>query len=133
MALLVKERVPQEERSARFRGLAFADEAVTVRSETCGLCHNRCHLSLIASGGGEVAWGLKCGREYEDRKGSRDALDVVRALAQAGKGMAGGCSRRGRAGAGGHGFASASCAAWAPTAPGRTGVPSCGRWDANRC
>lgn len=65
MSLLVQERIPEADRSARFRGFGFADEAVAVRSETCELCHNRCHLSLIAAGGDDLAWGLKCGREYD--------------------------------------------------------------------
>ncbi len=65
MALLVLERV---EGPTSFRGLRFARERISVENEVCGLCHNHCRLSLIRVGSQTVAWGLKCGREYEDRK-----------------------------------------------------------------
>lgn len=68
MSLLVRERVRAEDRSRRFKGLAFADEQVTVEYETCELCHNLCNLSLIHAGSETVAWGLKCGRDYDVKK-----------------------------------------------------------------
>jgi len=75
MCLLVADRVPDAERSRRFKGFGFADAAVTVDSEICELCHNRCNLSLIRAGDGDgggngetLAWGLKCGRDYGETK-----------------------------------------------------------------
>ncbi|MBU1909812.1 MAG: CoA activase, partial [Verrucomicrobia bacterium] len=68
MSLLARERVPEAERSARFKGLAFADEKVTVDHEICDLCHNLCNLSIIRAGQEVVAWGLKCGRDYGEKR-----------------------------------------------------------------
>jgi len=68
MCLLVRDRVRPEERGAHFRGLAFADADVRVDHEQCDLCHNLCNLSIIHAGSETVAWGLKCGRDYESRK-----------------------------------------------------------------
>jgi predicted CoA-substrate-specific enzyme activase len=65
MCLLVAERCAEE---SSFVGLDFADQAVEVEYETCELCHNLCSLSLIHTGGATVAWGLKCGRDYEASK-----------------------------------------------------------------
>lgn len=68
MCLQVRDRVPETERSTRFRGFGFADEPVQVEYEVCELCHNLCNLSLIKTGGNTLAWGLKCGRDYGDKK-----------------------------------------------------------------
>jgi len=68
MCLLVKQRVAESERSKSFKGLAFADEKVRVEYETCELCHNLCNLSLIHTGDEMLAWGLKCGRDYNAKK-----------------------------------------------------------------
>lgn len=68
MSLLARERMPEAERSARFKGLAFADEKVTVDREVCDLCHNLCNLSIIRAGQEVVAWGLKCGRDYGEKR-----------------------------------------------------------------
>ncbi|MBP7828843.1 MAG: hypothetical protein KA248_02880 [Kiritimatiellae bacterium] len=68
MSLLARERVPEAARSARFKGLAFADEKVTVDREVCDLCHNLCNLSIIRAGQEVVAWGLKCGRDYGEKR-----------------------------------------------------------------
>ncbi|MCX7933915.1 MAG: acyl-CoA dehydratase activase-related protein, partial [Planctomycetota bacterium] len=68
MALLVLERVPPPERSRRFKGLQFADAHVTVETEVCDLCHNLCHLSLIHTDAETVAWGMKCGRDYSEKR-----------------------------------------------------------------
>ncbi len=65
MALFVIERVKEP---TTFRGLGFADEHITVENEVCELCHNRCRLSLIRLHDVTVAWGLKCGREYEEQR-----------------------------------------------------------------
>ncbi len=68
MCLMVDERIPEAKKSEAFKGLAFADTPVQVDYETCELCHNKCNLSLIRSDGGTLAWGLKCGRDYGDKK-----------------------------------------------------------------
>ncbi|MCD8141233.1 MAG: acyl-CoA dehydratase activase [Planctomycetaceae bacterium] len=68
MCILVDERIPEAQRSIRFKGLQFADVKVQVDYETCELCHNNCNLSLIKTDGGVLAWGLKCGRDYGEKK-----------------------------------------------------------------
>ena len=68
MCLLVQNRVAEDKRSEKFTGFKFADEKVTVDYETCELCHNHCNLSLIKTGSGTLAWGLKCGRDYSEHK-----------------------------------------------------------------
>lgn len=69
MSLLVRDRIAAEDRSANFKGLDFYKEEISVDYEVCELCHNLCNLSLIHMGGGQtVAWGLKCGRDYESQK-----------------------------------------------------------------
>ncbi len=68
MCLLVDERIPEAKKSETFKGLGFADTVVKVDYETCELCHNKCNLSLIRADGGTLAWGLKCGRDYGDKK-----------------------------------------------------------------
>ncbi len=65
MALYVLERFSG---ATGFRGLEFADEEIHIENEVCTLCSNRCRLSLIRLHDETVAWGLKCGREYEERK-----------------------------------------------------------------
>ena len=65
MALYVIERVRTP---TNFRGLDFAEEKISIENEICELCRNRCRLSIIRFGGEVVAWGLKCGREYEDKR-----------------------------------------------------------------
>ncbi len=68
MCILVEERIPPGQRSKNFKGLAFADARVDVDYEVCALCHNSCNLSLIRTDEGTLAWGLKCGRDYGEKK-----------------------------------------------------------------
>lgn len=68
MALLVRDRVAPEKRSRNFKGLEFADQEVNIEYEQCSLCNNLCNLSIIHIGDETVAWGLKCGRDYESKK-----------------------------------------------------------------
>ncbi len=68
MCILANERVPEERKSNKFKGLAFADTKIDVDYEICELCHNRCNLSLIKADGQTLAWGLKCGRDYAEKK-----------------------------------------------------------------
>ncbi len=68
MALLVRDRIPAGKRSLAFAGLAFADVEVKVDQELCELCRNCCQLQIIQTGDASVAWGLKCGRDYDMRR-----------------------------------------------------------------
>ena len=68
MCLLAKDRVADEKKSERFEGFDFAEKEISVTYEVCELCHNKCNLSIIKSGDKSLAWGLKCGRDYEDEK-----------------------------------------------------------------
>ncbi len=68
MCILVDERVPEERKSEKFKGLKFADAKIEVDYEACELCHNNCNLSLIRTDEGVLAWGLKCGRDYGEKK-----------------------------------------------------------------
>mgnify|MGYP001809862074 CR=1 FL=1 len=65
MALFCQERFLGK---TAFRGLSFADAKVEITYETCELCHNKCTLSMIKTPDTTVAWGLKCGRDYEATK-----------------------------------------------------------------
>ena len=68
MCILVEDRIPLEKRSEKFKGLDFASAKVDVDYEICELCHNNCNLSLIKTDEGTLAWGLKCGRDYGEKK-----------------------------------------------------------------
>jgi predicted CoA-substrate-specific enzyme activase len=61
-AVLLKEKKLDK---SDFAGLNFE---YTTGQEICGLCHNQCDLSLYHVGERTTAWGLKCGRDYEDKK-----------------------------------------------------------------
>ena len=43
------------------------DLDVDITRETCELCVNRCPLTVYEVAGHKTAWGLKCGRDYEDQ------------------------------------------------------------------
>ncbi len=51
------------EKSA-FTGIDFSFKAY---SEVCTLCANKCDLRVYSAGDKITAWGLKCGRDYEDK------------------------------------------------------------------
>ncbi len=68
MCLLARDRIAEEKKSERFEGFEFADKEISVSYEVCELCHNKCNLSIIKSGDKSLAWGLKCGRDYEEKK-----------------------------------------------------------------
>jgi predicted CoA-substrate-specific enzyme activase len=48
-----------------FTGIDFSCE---VSSEICTLCPNQCDLRIYTVGDTTTAWGLKCGRDYNDKK-----------------------------------------------------------------
>jgi predicted nucleotide-binding protein (sugar kinase/HSP70/actin superfamily) len=49
----------------RFSGMDFSYDTHT---ETCELCANQCELRVYTTTDNRTAWGLKCGRDYEDKK-----------------------------------------------------------------
>ncbi len=46
---------------------------IALESEECRLCANHCRLTVMDRGGLRSGWGMKCGREYADRKPLRPA------------------------------------------------------------
>ncbi|MCP4161509.1 MAG: hypothetical protein GY760_15665 [Deltaproteobacteria bacterium] len=51
--------------SSEFKGIGFKCDAFT---ESCDLCSNMCELRVYNVDGKKTAWGLKCGRDYDDKK-----------------------------------------------------------------
>ncbi len=51
--------------SSTFRGTELNTHT---DSEICDLCANRCNLQVFTVNGAKIAWGLKCGRDYEEKK-----------------------------------------------------------------
>jgi predicted CoA-substrate-specific enzyme activase len=41
---------------------------LSLATEECRLCANHCRLTVADRGGARTGWGMKCGREYGDRK-----------------------------------------------------------------
>lgn len=55
-----------------FRGIDFE---FRIGAEICDLCANKCDLSVYTVNERKVAWGMKCGRDYEDKKaGNKNSL-----------------------------------------------------------
>jgi predicted CoA-substrate-specific enzyme activase len=58
-------------------------EPIVLETEECRLCANHCALTVVERHGVRTGWGMKCGREYADRKASgRAALTDVSAPEQ---------------------------------------------------
>lgn len=53
---------------SKFVGLDFSKKETIIEKENCNLCVNKCSLSIIKTDNVTVAWGLKCGRDYESKK-----------------------------------------------------------------
>jgi predicted nucleotide-binding protein (sugar kinase/HSP70/actin superfamily) len=51
--------------SSRF---IWETESITLETEECRLCANHCALTVVERHGVRTGWGMKCGREYADRK-----------------------------------------------------------------
>ncbi|MFC2151076.1 acyl-CoA dehydratase activase, partial [Bacteroidota bacterium] len=49
---------------SNFRGLNLYKEVIPVKSETCLLCANNCHISIAEVMGEKEAYGFLCGRDY---------------------------------------------------------------------
>ena len=43
-------------------------EPITLEAEECRLCANHCSLTVTERHGARTGWGMKCGREYADRR-----------------------------------------------------------------
>jgi predicted CoA-substrate-specific enzyme activase len=54
----------QEVAQSTFRGTAFQCQQ---HVEECKICANHCQLSVFSIGDTDVAWGMKCGRDYGDK------------------------------------------------------------------
>lgn len=57
-----------------FTGIDFSCET---SSEVCTLCANQCDLRIYTVGNTKTAWGLKCGRDYDDQKVGRTNTESV--------------------------------------------------------
>lgn len=62
VSIIMKEMRIQK---SNFRGMEFSFK---FSNEVCELCANKCLLSIYEIDGIKTAWGLKCGRDYEDKK-----------------------------------------------------------------
>jgi predicted CoA-substrate-specific enzyme activase len=49
-------------------GFAWKTGEVLLGTEECRLCANHCRLTVMDRGSIRTGWGMKCGREYADRK-----------------------------------------------------------------
>lgn len=67
-ALYVKEKGIKK---SNFYGLEFSKKETIIDKEVCNLCVNKCALSIIKTDETKVAWGLKCGRDYESKRPKR--------------------------------------------------------------
>ncbi len=65
VALLLEE---EGVKTTGFRGLSLYNEDIPIRSETCNLCSNNCHISLATVRDETVAYGFLCGRDYDTKK-----------------------------------------------------------------
>ena len=65
----------KNQRTSTFTGMDFSYEA---SSEICTLCANNCDLRIYTVGTKKTAWGLKCGRDYEDKRAGRmDTISIL--------------------------------------------------------
>ncbi|MBA7713902.1 hypothetical protein ES703_122912 [subsurface metagenome] len=49
---------------------------IPITAEICKLCANNCLLTVISNKGRKSGWGMKCGREYADRKAKKAAMSA---------------------------------------------------------
>jgi predicted CoA-substrate-specific enzyme activase len=52
-------------RSSRF---IWETGQIVLETEECRLCANRCSLTVVERHGARTGWGMKCGREYSNRR-----------------------------------------------------------------
>jgi predicted CoA-substrate-specific enzyme activase len=56
------------EQNLQKSGFVFEPGRIRIQDETCSLCSNKCLLKVARFDSNISAWGMKCGREYTDRK-----------------------------------------------------------------
>ena len=61
------------EKNWKQSGFAGIDFSCETTSEICDRCSNQCDLRIYTVGDSKTAWGMKCGRDYEDRKAGTQA------------------------------------------------------------
>ncbi|MDI6721982.1 MAG: acyl-CoA dehydratase activase [Candidatus Aenigmarchaeota archaeon] len=64
-ALYIKEKGRE---LSNFVGLSFSERETVIQKEECLLCVNKCSLSVIKTDENKVCWGMKCGREYGEKR-----------------------------------------------------------------
>ena len=62
-AMLLAEDPPASAASA-FKGLDLYRSEIPLTQETCGLCANRCRITVAEVAGAKAAYGFLCGRDY---------------------------------------------------------------------
>jgi len=67
----------QDEKSARRSAFRTGELDFVLEQEPCALCVNRCVLSVVRTEGRSSGWGMKCGREYDERR-PKTAADLSR-------------------------------------------------------
>ncbi len=66
---------------SRFRGFGLHRLRIPIASEVCGLCNNRCKITVADVEGEKVAFGFLCGRDYEGDQfvdNNRSGFDLLR-------------------------------------------------------
>lgn len=53
---------------SNFVGLDFVNTPITLQTEDCSLCHNNCRLTVIETPHGKEAYGMMCGRDYNEQR-----------------------------------------------------------------
>ena len=69
-ALQVKDALEAGGGGTAFKGLDLSSRKITLRSETCTLCQNRCSITFVDIEGESESpsWGYMCGRDPDDKK-----------------------------------------------------------------
>ncbi len=65
--LWFEERALTAPETAEHSSFRWNFDAFTMHEEICDRCSNRCLLTIVEKDGRYVGWGMKCGKEYEER------------------------------------------------------------------
>lgn len=60
---------------SRFAGLSFSERKTVIQKEECLLCVNRCSLAIIETDEKKLSWGMKCGRDYGEKRPKEGATN----------------------------------------------------------
>ncbi len=85
VARLVRQTMAEQGKlESRFHGLDLASRKVTLRKETCDLCHNDCSITFAEIEGvaGSPSWGYMCGRDPAEHKARKSPHDRMLRLRQ---------------------------------------------------